>query len=60
MHRRRNLWTLLLQLAYRGVGVGTSSVQATLAQLASSPAPLDLLDVRVDEHVTPERISSSL
>jgi hypothetical protein len=56
----RGLWTLLQELAFRGVGTG--SVEAALAQLADRPAPLDLLDVRVEEeeYVTPGRISSLL
>ncbi|TKW34729.1 hypothetical protein SEVIR_2G324900v4 [Setaria viridis] len=56
-HRWRGLWTRLPDLAFRGVGIG--SVEAALAQLAGSPA-LDLLNVCVEEHVNPERISSLL
>ncbi|OEL23162.1 hypothetical protein BAE44_0015818 [Dichanthelium oligosanthes] len=55
--RWRGLWTGLPELTFRGVG--TDSIEAALAQLTIGPA-LNLLDVRVEERVTPERVSSLL
>ncbi|CAL5082949.1 unnamed protein product [Urochloa decumbens] len=56
--RWRGLWTGLLELTFRGVGIGTGSVEAALAQLTDHK--LDLLDVRIEEPVTPGRVSSLL
>ncbi|CAL5086737.1 unnamed protein product [Urochloa decumbens] len=55
--RWRGLWIALPELTFRGVGTG--SVEAALAQV-TSPAALDLLDVRVEEPTTPARVSSLL